>query len=93
MSTMSKYILCIFLQFNILYVGGRPLTRLFRFRGIIRDLFVSTAPMQSDSVMQLHNDSQDGQLSLTPPTSQYCYQFRSAREGCIVGGTDDNDYQ
>ena len=93
--SLSLYIHFTSTQFNILYVGGRPGTKLFRLRGTVENLIVITAPIQEDIIMNLHRQGLDGTVTLEPPTSHYCYQYKSVGEACIVGDEDlnDNDFR
>jgi len=50
---------------NLLYVGGRPSTRLFRFNGTISNLFISNAALPRDTIIGLHNQA----LPVTGSTS------------------------
>jgi Notch-like protein len=76
--------------FNILYVGGRPRTQRFQFRGVIRNLFVGTAPFQPDAIEQLHKQSiaEGSSFSLTTPVTRYCSRYINTGGRCIVGSVD-----
>lgn len=84
-------------QFNVLYVGGRPSTRLFRFSGSISNLFVSTAALSLDNIITLHNQALEGGtiniINVTSDSSvRYCYQYRSEFEQCYVDSFEGNDF-
>ncbi|XP_019858829.1 PREDICTED: protein eyes shut homolog [Amphimedon queenslandica] len=78
-------------DYNILYVGGRPGTKRFQFKGSIRNLFIGSGAFQYDNVKQLHDDAFDGDSSLSLETTdtQYCLPYISSNERCIVGNNND----
>uniref|UniRef100_A0A1X7SX32 Kazal-like domain-containing protein n=1 Tax=Amphimedon queenslandica TaxID=400682 RepID=A0A1X7SX32_AMPQE len=77
-------------DYNILYVGGRPGTKRFQFKGSIRNLFIGSSAFQYDNVKQLHDDAFDGDRSLCLDTTdtRYCLQYIGSNERCIVGDKD-----
>ena len=82
----------------MLYVGGRPSTRLFRFSGSISNLFVSTAALSLDNIITLHDQAlEGGQINIINATSdssvRYCFQYRSEFEQCYVNSFEDNDFR
>ena len=95
-TTTSNYVSVISLQFNTLYVGGRPSTRLFRFKGSIGNLFVSTAPLSGDVIATLHQQAFTGAdistISLTN-TVRYCYRYQSSFTDCYMNTFEDNNFR
>ena len=88
------------LQFNTLYVGGRPSTGLFRFKGNISNLFVSTAPLSGDIIAALHEEAFEGSdlstISLSN-TVRYCYPYQKldTDAACFVDTANfqDNNFR
>ena len=85
------------LQHNILYVGGRPSTRLFRFQGTISNLFVSSGALAADNIVTLHKQAFFGGsinlISVSDTSVRYCYQYQSTFDSCYVDSFDNNDFK
>jgi hypothetical protein len=87
-------------EFNTLYVGGRPSTGLFRFKGNISNLFVSTAPLSGDIIAALHEEAFEGSdlstISLSN-TVRYCYPYQKldTDAACFVDTANfqDNNFR
>jgi hypothetical protein len=87
-------------EFNTLYVGGRPSTGLFRFKGSISNLFVSTAPLSGDIIASLHEEAFEGTdisgISLSN-TVRYCYPYQQpdTNADCFVDTPtfEDNNFR
>ncbi|KAL5467520.1 hypothetical protein EMCRGX_G031763 [Ephydatia muelleri] len=73
--------------YNMLYVGGRPGTSLFRFKGAISNLLVASAPLKADKIATLDKMSRKGgaisTLDLQTSTG-YCYKYTSPGGRCYV---------
>lgn len=90
-------LLC-FPQSNLLYVGGRPSTRLFRFKGDISNLFISSAPLSLDTIVTLHNQafSSGGTInpvSLVETSVRYCFPSVQRYEDCYVPNSEDKNFR
>ena len=81
-------------------MGGRPSTGLFRFKGNISNLFVSTAPLSGDIIAALHEEAFEGSdlgsISLTN-TVRYCYLYQrtDTNADCFVDTANfqDNNFR
>lgn len=71
----------------MLYVGGRPGTNLFRFKGTISNLLVAAVPLKADKIVVLDMKSRNGgsisALNLQT-TVGYCYKYSPAGGLCYV---------
>lgn len=85
------------LQHNLLYVGGRPSTRLFRFSGNISNLFVGSGALSLGNVVNLHRQAfADGginPISTDDGSVRYCYPYQRAFEQCYVNSFANNDFR
>lgn len=85
------------LQHNILYVGGRPSTRLFRFSGTISNLFVSTGALAADNIVTLHRQAFLGgginPITVSDSSVRYCYAYQETFETCYVDNDSNNDFK
>ena len=71
----------------MLYVGGRPGTNLFRFKGTINNLLVVSVPLKTDKIAILDQMSRKGGAisTLDLQTSVgYCYKYAPAGRPCYV---------
>ena len=87
-----------FLQFNLLYVGGRPSTRHFRFQGTISNLFLGSAPLTAGNIATFHREAMVGSGSINPVTTtdssvRYCTPYRGNFEACFVDSFEGNDFR
>lgn len=82
-------------QFNLLYVGGRPSTREFRFKGTISNLFVGSTALTAENIEVFHRQSLVGNqiqlLSVGDSSVRYCYPNRRMFEDCYVDDFDNED--
>lgn len=85
------------LQFNTLYIGGRPSTRHFRFEGEIRDLFVSSGAYTAENILDLHEQAfRNGginNVSTDSPGVRYCYPYADPFQQCLVNNDESNDFR
>lgn len=86
-----------FTQFNLLYVGGRPSTRHFRFRGTIGNLFLGNAPLTAENMATFHRQAFSGgtinPVTLSDSSVNYCTPFVDEFQSCFVNNFDDNDFK
>lgn len=84
-------------QFNLLYVGGRPSTRRFRFEGRISNLFVGSAPLTAEKIAILHREAMAGgtinPVTISDSAVHYCTPFITDFEPCFVNSFDENDFR
>lgn len=85
-------------QMNLLYVGGRPSTRLFRFRGSISNLFISSSALSLDTISRLHRQTIVGSntidpVSVTTSSVRYCYPYVGQYEQCHVQNSDTKNFK
>ncbi len=83
---------------NLLYVGGRPSTRLFRFQGSISNLFISNAALSFDTISGLHRQTIVGgstidPVSVTTNSVRYCYQYVGQYEQCHVQNSETKNFK
>ena len=85
------------LQFNLLYVGGRPSTREFRFRGNISNLFIGSEALTAENIARLHQQAlagnEVGAIDVADSSVRYCYQSRRTFEQCYVDSFEINDFK
>lgn len=71
----------------MLYVGGRPGTTLFRFKGTISNLLVASVPFKADRIATLDLMSRKGSaitiLNLQASVG-YCFKYGSAGTPCYI---------
>ena len=77
------------LQYNTLYVGGRPGTRRFRFDGIIRYLVAQDTVLSHDEISKMHNDMFEITTSTTIGMVNYCTNYSVAGQECQLGDNTD----
>jgi len=77
------------LQYNTLYVGGRPGTRRFRFDGIIRYLAAQDTVLSHDEISKMHNDMFGITTSTTIGVVNYCTNYSTADQECQLGDSTD----
>ena len=77
------------LQYNTLYVGGRPGTRRFRFDGIIRYLVAQDTVLSHDEISKMHNDMFGTTTSTTIGMVNYCTNYSVAGQECQLGDNTD----
>ena len=84
-------------QFNLLYVGGRPSTREFRFKGSISNLFVGSEALSAESIVSFHHQSLAGDeirfIEVADSSVHYCYPSRRTFEECYVNNFAINDFK
>ena len=83
---------------NFLYVGGRPSTRLFRFKGSMSNLFISSAALPLDTIVTLHNQAFSGggtinPVSLAETSVRYCFEYVQLYEDCYVSNSEDANFR
>ena len=76
----------------MLWVGGRPESRGFDFRGTIRDLFVSNEVMSYDVIKLLCAESLSGTYSESK-VSRYCFQLSESGKYCHANNREDNVFR
>ena len=84
-------------QHNLLYVGGRPSTRLFRFSGSISNLFVGSGALSLGNIVNLHRQAfANGginPISTDDGSVRYCYPYQGAFEQCYLNSFPYNDFR
>ena len=85
------------MQSNLLYVGGRPSTREFRFQGTISNLFVGSEALSAENIGSFHRQALTGAqiepVDVTDTSVRYCYLSRQTFEQCYVDSFDTNDFK
>jgi len=77
----------IILQYNSLFVGGRPGTNRFRFNGTIRYLAIQDTVLSHGIIINMHNEV-FGQTT-TLGTVNYCTNYIAVGQVCQLGDTSD----
>jgi len=84
-------------QFNLVYIGGRPRTTKFRFRGRLSDVFVGSAPLTANNIADLHKQALSGAginpITIDQPSVHYCTLFLAENEVCFVDDFENNDFK
>ncbi len=80
-----------------MYIGGRPTTNKFRFRGRMSNVFVGSAPLTANDIAELHREafSNGGinPITFNRPSVRYCTNFLSVNEQCFVDDFQNNDFK
>ena len=71
------------LQYNMLYVGGRPGTSRFRFDGTIRYLAAQDTVLSHDEISKMHND-----MLGSPPLLQLVWSITAPTTVWLVRSVD-----
>lgn len=77
----------ILLQYNSLFVGGRPGTNKFRFNGTIRYLAIQDAVLSHGVIINMHNEMFGQTAALG--TVNYCTNYTTLGEPCRLGNESD----
>ena len=85
------------LQFNLLYVGGRPSTRFFRFRGNMSNIFLGSAPLTSENIATFHRQAFSGTginpITIAESSNRYCTRYVPRSQQCFVNNFEVNDFR
>ena len=80
-----------------MYIGGRPTTTNFRFRGRLSDVFVGSAPLTANDIADLHKEALSGAginpITIEQPSVRYCTPFLRGNELCFVDDFENNDFK
>ena len=76
----------------MLWIGGRPDTEVYKFRGTIQDLFVSNVALSYDVIESMSRQALTGNFD-PPSVSRYCFPRIEQGKYCRISDAADNSFQ
>jgi hypothetical protein len=77
---------------HMLWIGGRPDTEVYKFRGTIQDLFVSNVALSYDVIESMSRQALTGNFD-PPSVSHYCFPRIEQGKYCRISDAADNSFQ